>query len=437
MLNFEYFQIYNKAGAGYVKIGDDRNHYALQMQYNFLANEDASYIGMAKSYKNYLIDSGTLKQLENDNSSNIAARFDFLMADNEDALVGSGRVISTTASQLEKILYDIKNNLKVDEAVISMYGWQGLGKTLQHPGKANLSNSVGSASQYNNLIENMKKINYEVAFNENYYLINNKKMAYLNNASKHYNGYYNKFYDYDLEYINEFSNARADRSYDFVVLQHQALSKKVNYDNFTVEGISSNLSSSSTNITRYNATKYLQEAFKYLKDNNITVNAVAPNDYLWKYVDRYFDADAYDSALLIENETVPFLQYVLNNTMEIYSPYCNFSFYDDRSICRMIDFNMYPSFMLTHNSAYYLLSTNSNLYFSTQYSEYTSLIKNIYQNVNSALGKVKNALWINREVNNNVVTNYYDNGKKIIINYNNQDVNVDGKVIKALGFEVI
>ena len=38
---------------------------------------------------------------------------------------------------------------------------------------------------------------------------------------------------------------------------------------------------------------------------------------------------------------------------------------------------------------------------------------------------------------NNVVTNYYDNNKAIIINYNNYDVVVNNVAVKALSYEVI
>ena len=435
--NFEYYQIYSKSGAGYVKVADERNHFTLEIQYDFLSGEDANYLGMAKTYRQYLIDNHYLTEYSSASANSIPMRLDFLMSDNESSLIGSGNVVSTTASQLEDILYDVKNNLNVQEAVVSMHGWQKDGKTNQHPGKAKLSSKVGTASQYEKLIQDMAKINYQVGFEQDYYLINNNQMAYLNNAAKHINGYYNKYSNYDLNYLNTFALARPDRSYDFVLSQHKALSQKLDYSNMTVDGIADALCSSSDSIDRSLAKQYIQEAFKYLKEKEITINAKKPNDYLWPYVSRYFDADAYDSALLIENETVPFLQYVLNNTMELYSNYCNYSFYDDRAICRMVDYNMYPSFMLTNDSAYYLLSTNSNLYFSTQYSEYKDLITKIYSKVNQALSKVRYSTWINREVNNNVVTNTYSNGKKIIINYNENPVNVDGIVVNGLGFEVI
>lgn len=434
--NFEYTQVYNKAGQGYSKIADDRNQYTLDIRYDFLANDDANYVGMAKSYRNYLIRNNELT-IKDDSNENIPIRLDFIMSDTEEALVGSNAVVTTKVNELEDILIDIHDNLNIDNAVVSLQGWQEEGKSTQNPTKANFTNKIGTASQFDKLIKNMANYNYDVSFAENYYLINNEQMPYLNNASKHINGYYNKFYNYQLQYMIEYGFAKANKSYEFVKKQHKALSSKLNYDNATLYGIGAGLVSNELDMNRTLAKKYIVEAYKYLKDENIKINSITPNSYLWKYVDRYFDIDAFDSALLIENDTVPFLQLVLNNTMEMYSTYCNYSFYDDKSICKMIDYNIYPSFVLTNDSAYYLLTTDSWLNFSTQYDVYKELIEDVYTKVNGALKHVKNANWINRVKENNVVTNYYDNNKAIVINYNNYDVVVNNIAVKALSYEVI
>ena len=47
----------------------------------------------------------------------------------------------------------------------------------------------------------------------------------------------------------------------------------------------------------------------------------------------------------------------------------------------MIDYNIYPSFVLTNDSAYYLLTTDSWLNFSTQYDVYKELIEDVYTKV--------------------------------------------------------
>lgn len=148
--------------------------------------------------------------------------------------------------------------------------------------------------------------------------------------------------------------------------------------------------------------------------------------------------DMQNSSLLIENKSVPFLSLILNNTMEIYSPYCNFSFYDNDAILKMIDYNVYPSFILTNDSSYALNNTNSCSYYSTQYATHKELIISMYNSINSALSNVNNSSWENREeISTDVYVNYYSNGKKIVINYSNSDITYQGKLIKKTSWEVI
>ena len=62
-----------------------------------------------------------------------------------------------------------------------------------------------------------------------------------------------------------------------------------------------------------------------MKKNGTTLNLVAPNKYLWKYTDRYLQSPVGTSQYVYETDTVPFLQMVLNGTMEVYAPYANLS----------------------------------------------------------------------------------------------------------------
>jgi len=170
----------------------------------------------------------------------------------------------------------------------------------------------------------------------------------------------------------------------------------------------------------------------------VLVNAESPNAYILPYVDRYLQAPVYGTQFLIETDTVPFVELVLQNTMELYGPYSNFSFYTDSDILRMIDYNIYPSFVLTEEPAYLLTNTMSKNFYSTEYYLYEELITHVYQTVNGALGDVIGANWINRTVvENGLVVNEYDNGFTIVINYTDQEITYGGVSVEAETYAVI
>jgi hypothetical protein len=145
----------------------------------------------------------------------------------------------------------------------------------------------------------------------------------------------------------------------------------------------------------------------------------------------------YGTQYLIETDTVPFLQIVLQGQMEMYAPYSNFSFYSTGDVLRMIDYNVYPSFVLTEEPAYLLTDTLSRNYYSTEYELYKDLIQDIYENVNDALSNVINADWVSREVvEPGVVVNTYSNGVEIVINYSDLPVEYEGDILLPLSYEV-
>jgi hypothetical protein len=189
--------------------------------------------------------------------------------------------------------------------------------------------------------------------------------------------------------------------------------------------------------SRTEAVSMFRDALANLSADQL-INAANPNGFLFQYVDRYLQMDIYTTQYLIETDTVPFLQILLQGTMELYAIYSNFSFYTQQDILRMIDYNIYPSFVLTEKPAYVLTDTNSSEYYSTEYTLYKDLIQAIYFQVNEALSPVIGARWLNREVVSlGVIRNTYDDGTVILINYTDHDVTVGTTPVEAASFAVI
>ena len=162
---------------------------------------------------------------------------------------------------------------------------------------------------------------------------------------------------------------------------------------------------------------------------------------MWKYTDRYLQSPVGTSQYVYETDTVPFLQMVLNGTMEVYAPYANFSFYSTTDQLRMIDYNIMPSFVLTKQPSYLLASTTSSDYYSTEFEQYEKLVTEIYKKVNDPLSQVIGYKWTSRKVlDNGVIANIYEkdgNKKTIIINYTDEKVSVSGTDVEKKSAAVI
>ena len=127
--------------------------------------------------------------------------------------------------------------------------------------------------------------------------------------------------------------------------------------------------------------------------------------------------------------------------MEVYAPYSNFSFYSQKDMLKMIDYNLSPSFVLTQEPSYLLAATASSDYYSTEFGQYEEIVKNIYATVNEPLSQVIGYNWDSRTVvEDGVIANQYSKDgdiKTILINYTDDEVAVGENKVAAQSAQVI
>lgn len=433
--NIKYFQWLNKTseeknqnkGAVMKKIYD----YDFNMHYEFLSNDEANYSIMANKYRDYLFEQGLVK-VQTQTYDNIPIRLDFLMADAQKSVAGYSNTITTSAKEVKTILNDVHDDLKIDDVVSSLYGWQNGGVTLGNPSKANFSNVIGSAKDFKSTISNGKSIGYDISLAQDYYNIYSKQISFYNTAVKHYNGYYVSRTDYLNPYLKEQGFAKADKSVSWMKNQYNTISKKVSPSSMTITGISNHIIGHDTTVNMTQSKNIIKDGFTYL-DNKTKINADKPNLYLWNNTDRYFNIPITDSQYTIQGEAIPLLQMVLSGTnLEKYAEYSNFSFYNTNAMLTMVDYNVLPSFILTKEPSHLLLDTNSSDFYSTEYELYKDKINTIYSYVNENLKDVINDIWVQRTtLSNGLVVNKYQSGREIIINYLDKDLSYNNVIVNA------
>ncbi|MFO7611023.1 MAG: DUF5696 domain-containing protein, partial [Clostridia bacterium] len=83
-------------------------------------------------------------------------------------------------------------------------------------------------------------------------------------------------------------------------------------------------------------------------------------------------------------------------------------------------------------------ATNSQNFYSTEYGQYRDVIENIYKKVNDALGPVRDAGWIGRDLpDEGIAVNSYSDGTNIYINHTENDYEYNDMVIKAMSYMVV
>ena len=443
--NPKFLQVYNQQGWTYDSIMDKIHDFDINLHIDFLAgngstdNKPATYVGMAKDYQEYLEDNYLIKPLDEEIDDDISIRIDFLMSDSSTNIVGYTNNVATTASNVKKILglIDSKGVKNVNGGLL---GWNSGGLTLGRPDKVKFINKIGSKGQFESLIEYADNLGFDISFSQDYYKINDVQIGKYKNAVKHINDWYS--FERDTmnlgnPIVKQYYFARPAKSIEWMNTQFNKLNK-LGISSITVDGISNHLTSDYTDDEdRDVSLERVKEGFEKLSLET-KINANNPNYYLWKYVDRYLQLSVYSSQYLYEESSVPFIPLILRGHMELYSEYVNFSFYDQQSILKMIEYNIYPSFVLTYEPAYVLAETTmGSSYFTTEYNLYLDLVEEVYTKVNTGLKETLKETWISHSSFDQIVVNEYSNNIKVVLNYSTSDSDYNGFTVKALDYIVI
>ncbi|MFI3254640.1 MAG: DUF5696 domain-containing protein [Eubacteriales bacterium] len=433
--NSSYYQVYNQKGEGYFTKYENLNEFDISVSYSFLYGEDADYVGMATRYREHLIENGTLTPLDSVDND-IPIRLDFIMNDSKSSIVGTTQVNVTTADDVSEILGDFLS-LGISNINSGLIGWQSKGETLAEPGDYKFSMASGSKSEIEDLIQDFANQGVDISLSNDYVTINKKSSSFLSVAAEHLNSLYPTV-DKSISLpdnvpVSEFSFAEPSIAAQWL----SSIDSKTNSQSLTVDGISNVLHSSykNGNFTALDTVALYQNT---LDQMDTTLNMVAPNLYLWEYTDRFLQAPVTDSKYIFETETVPFLQLVLHNTMEVYAPYANFSFYTQEAILTMIDYNVFPSFILSKESSHLLQDTHSAGLYSTESQLYQPLVLEIYEVINEVLSPVAGETWIDREsLATGVFVNHYSDGGEILINYTDSPYVYQGHSVPAMTAEYL
>ena len=160
-----------------------------------------------------------------------------------------------------------------------------------------------------------------------------------------------------------------------------------------------------------------------------------PNAYMFGYMDKYFDTPLYNAQYTFYDDTIPFLQIVLRGYIDMYAPLQNYFASGVEQTLMLIDFGIYPSFIVTDKETHHLKYTQANKYYSTEFKTWAPQIVDTYQTVSEALDLVVGSSIVKKEVLSTGVTKTtYDNGVYFIINYTDDAYTFETNTVQEKDF---
>ena len=425
----------------------------LSVSYSFLTKDDASYSGMARTYRKQLIDEGILK--ETNQSESVPLYLDIIGGvEQKKHIMGipyEGVCAMTTydeASEIVDNLYDSDiTNLR-----LNYQGWFNGGIYHDVADKIKLIGSVGSKSDLESLNKKLEdkggKLFMDVAFQKVSH--ESKRFTSVLEASKYYSGYVVELGATDPSTVRQTSNLEWYDEMIYYMISPKFLNRYVDkfaskITKYDVSGINlTDLGSVLTSdkkrselINRQQAENIVIGQYEKLAETKKNLMETGGNEYSLKYVSDIIDAPTSYSAYYIIDEQVPFYEMVIHGSISYSGEAFNLmdDDLDDDFVLNCIEYGIAPRFTLSYKDPSKMKYTSSADKYSVLYTTWLDKAKEMYGNINEALKDVDGSAMINHEkLDNGLIKVDYENGKTIYINKTSQDNTVDGNTVKAKNY---
>lgn len=423
--NESYFQATNRSGAGVTTVQPRPNVFHAVVRYRFLTGDEADYVGIGRNYQQYLIERGGLRAADAP-AAGIGIRLEFLGGDKERVLAWNRFVPMTTLSQMRDILAD----LGIPNPEIIYYGWQPGGATAMPPSGFSLEGGLGSADDLRALadaiaaegghvslyLDPQSAIWGEPGYSPRVDLV----MAITSDTLIGYNRYPNHYFTIDA--LTGRFTALAD-----------AIAARTTTVGLALDGIGwmlySDFHSRTDPFSREDAIDAYQAL---LADAPLSLGLYRPNDYLLGVARAYYDIPLGDNGYIYTTETVPLLPIVLSGQIPYYGPALNFSSDRQTDLLRQVEYGIYPSYFLTHEPTSSMLNTPSAWIYTSAYAQWGTEIRETYDWMNALLAPVAGQPIVGHDqVADGVAVTTFASGQRIIVNYTDTAVEVEGIAVEA------
>ncbi len=406
-------------------VTDTRPSNNCKVQFQLLENEQATYVGMANAYQDYLLEKDYLTKTTD---GTFRLRLDVLMSEAAKALIGTSNVVMTSLKDLKGIINDLAEN-DINKLLLVLMGWNkdGLSGTTPHDLKYNTK--IASKRQFKNFIASQNKNGNQVYFYNDFVHAGEKgKYSSRNDISRTiqrirntgtWDGYVYDEYAYLYPKSTYKLAKESVKKYNKLEIDNLALNT-IGYDLFTTYY-------KGTISRRDKSADYYDKTLKMFTDKNFKIALMEPFTYLWRYMNAYLDIPFYTNQLTLYTDTIPLLEYTLRGAVDYYASYTNFFANQQQQLLRTLDYGSMPSYIVTAEESRKLKYTDSYQLFTTVYDDWNKTIIKNYHLVEDGFNAISDARVTEREVLEiGLVKITYSNSTQITIDYRNLRYRIEG-----------
>lgn len=422
-----------------------------EVRYLFLGNEDADYSGMARTYREYLIEKGDLTDTIEDGEKYPLA-LQFMMGVTERQLVFDKYVVMTSLDNVQEMLEELKaEGVEASKVILSHWLKNDADGPTYWPVASQIGGKSGLAS-LNEYLANNK--DFSVFLSNQFLFADNDEGGFsavsdvaFSGVSKPIGSEYSESYyllsapvveanvkDY-LNKTSKYNNIGVSFA-DLGEVMYEDYNEK--YITYTTDEDGNEIKNI---ITRADTVNSWKNVLKMAQDAGRETATTGANQYVYSGVDYLYSVPITNYGLSITDYAVPFVQMVISGLI----PYSSGTYetgnltYDlDIQKLEWIEFGALPSFYLTYENALKLKDTDYNFLFTSTFSYWKERVVETYREFNENFGDTYGEQMISHEVLGDDIRRVeYSNGKIIYLNYSSEEVIIDGVTIPAVGYTVV
>lgn len=420
------------SSSGRLVIEDGINTCNVVLKYKFLSGADANYVGMASAFQSYLIEEEMIVDHVDDGDAE-KLFIEVIGSETKTGFIFDEYLQMTQYSELKSILEEIAS-WDVNP-LVSYKGYSSSGNTSSGLIVDNISKKLGTRQELLELINYAEEQDIDLYFFlDPVKVYDDAKFSIYKDIAKRINQNFmmSSGFTKDIYYI---SPARSVSAY----LDSVAKLKQEEITMYSVGSVGNTLfsdfSDKSNPVDRNEAIDFYQTMFESSSDPVILYQS---NLYTLKYSDVYLLLPLSSSRYRIYSDTVPFIPYVLSGLLDKYAPFSNFTSSSRIELLKMVDYGVYPSYIITNQTAYLFQDTELKQIYSSSFSTWKEKMEFDVNFVSSALNAVVDEKPISRErLETGVYVVEYTGGVSIYLNYTNNTVSVDGHELNPLSYEVV
>ncbi len=428
--SYEQYQSRSNEDQYRISFQDDPNQYDSALRYIFLSGTDADYVGMAKSYQEYLVSRGDLGTDYRNDYDETPTKIDFIGTEITQGILTETSTEITTYDEIQSTLNTLQED-GYNELIVSLKTFD-----MDYRGyRFDVYRKLGGKNDFKDLMEYFEtsdiEFSYYIDYLRSYEEYSRQHAQTLSKREIYHVELSRMFFAHlvnDTEYYIDYAKDDLDDL------------QKYGIENIALAGLDRALYTSWDNRVKY-ATENMEEVSEmlaYYDTNNINTGMYLPDVYMYKYVNAYYDTPISSSDYSFASASIPFLQLVIGGYMDMYSPYLNFASDEDVTLLRLVEYGVYPSYILSGGSAYDLKRTNSSNVYISEYEILQNRMDIYFNKIDAGLtNSIQKEMIDHTFLAEGVVLVEYDDASQIIINYNNEDVTVNDIVIEAVGYVVI